>query len=153
MKSFVIGIACALLLVSFVPLVTAQEEQPIEQPIEQPPIIPPELAEGISEMSQGPLMSVIMAGLAFVVALVVDFIDTGVALGVDALDTIVAWLFSQYSILGVLFALISIIPVIGWSATLMKGVGHVLLFVIRYTPLVRYIVVLWDLLKFTAGVI
>ena len=139
MKSFVIGIACILLLVSFIPLVRGQEEQPVEQPpVEQPPIIPPGLAEDLADISQGPIMSVILAIVAF-----------AGALGVD----VIAWFFLQYSILGVLFALISILPVIGWGATLMKGVGHVFLFVIRYIPLFRYIVVLWDLLKFTVGVI
>ena len=149
MKSFVIGMACVLLLVSFIPMVRGQEEQPVEQP----PIIPPDLAEGISSMGMGPIISVVMAGLAFVGAFIVDIIDTIIALGVDVIDTVIAWLFSQYSILGILFALISILPGFGWVATLMKGVGHVFLFVSRYTPLVRYIVVLWDLLKFTVGVI
>jgi hypothetical protein len=138
MKSFVIGIACALLLVSFVPLVRAQEEQPAEQP----PIIPPELAEGISEMGMGPIISFVLAAGAFILALIVDVIDT-----------VIAWIFFQHPLLGVIFAIISIFPVIGLLGTWMKGFGHVALCFVRYLPLLRYIVVLWDLLKFVVGVI
>ena len=150
MKSFVIGIACVLLLVSFVPLARGQEEPPVEQP----PLIPPDLAEGISEMSQGPLMSVILAGLAFVVALGVDVIDTIIALGVDGLDTIIALAYtaiSTYSLSGLILGLMGSTLFVGYFLGWIKGFARLGLFIVRHLFILGWFIRIWDFIKFLGG--
>ena len=176
MKSFVIGIACVLLLVSFVPLVRGQEEQPVEQP----PIIPPDLAESITSMGMGPIVSVVMAagagviavvaaaffdvidtviafalaGVAFILALIVDVIDTVIALGADVIDTVIALAYtaiSTYSLWGLILGVIGITPILGDLFVWIKGITHVFLFIVRYIPLAGWFIRLWDFIKFLGG--
>ena len=150
MKSFVIGIACVLLLVSFVPLVTAQEEQPMEQP----PIIPPEAAEGISEIGMGPVISLVLDAIDTIIALGADVIDTLIAFVLDVIDTIFAFAyttFSIYSIWDPILGFIGIIPIVGFLATWFKGIARVLLCISRYILFVGWFLRLWDFIKLIFG--
>ena len=139
MKSFVIGIACVLLLVSFVPLVTAQEEQPIEQP----PIIPPELAEGISEIGMGPVISLVFDAIDTLIAFVFDVIDTLIALGYTAIST--------YSLWGLILGFMGATPFLGLVLVWVKGAVRVVLCFFRYMPIAGWFIRAYDYIKFLMG--
>ena len=162
MKYVSIAVAIALFMV---PMALAQD-LPIEQPI-----VPPDIADAITGVGSGPVISIIFDILdtgialivdlidtivAIIVALIVDLIDTIVAIFFDIIDTIVAtigsvfwakggvgWLFSI--IMAWFWVLQSLFPMFTW----IKGSWHFFSGGMRYIPGLACIPNFWNAIKVT----